>query len=247
MISIIINILKKINKQKIEKVSRWYSSKKGLNAYMIDCVYKTIKEYIKQYKILEIGPADGKMTTLLINDFKKLTVIEPSVYYAQILNKKYSNKILVYNDCLEKINIKSKFDTIIASHVLEHVENVEPFLLKVKELLDKEGVFIVSVPNALSVHRLIGVELGLLSYPHQLNRQDIKIGHYRVYDIESLKSDVKRAGFNIISSFGSYIKFLSNSQHEKYIPKKMWKNFYKISGKFPNNCADIILVCKKNY
>nr|QBM02037.1 hypothetical protein [uncultured archaeon] len=233
------------NKNKLERVSTWYKSTKGLNSFMIYCVYLEFRKFIEE-PILEIGPADGGMTSLIFDNLrpKTINIVEASEKYCQLLSKKFK-KAAVFNSYLEDFKATKKYKTIIASHLLEHVENVDKFLQTAYKLLDNDGKFLVSVPNGLSMHRLLGVEMGLLETPTQLNDQDKKIGHFRVYDPKKLEEDLKKNGFKIEKISTSFIKFLSNAQIEKFIPEKDWIYFYSLSKNFPQNGADIFAICNK--
>ena len=54
------------------------------------------------------------------------------------------------------------------------------------------------------------------------NARDHELGHYRVYDIDLLKSHLSEAGFKIKDSGGVFFKPVSNGQIEKnWNPEKM--------------------------
>mgnify|MGYP001596573754 CR=1 FL=1 len=230
--------------QRIDNASGWYTTHRGLNSYMIYCTYLEAKQYIGG-NLLEVGAADGFMTGLIQRDAlaDSYDIIEASSRYAEVLSKKFP-KINVSLGFLEDMSVVKTYDTIIAGHVLEHVENPVLFLKKIKRLLAKNGKCIVSVPNAHSMHRLLGVDMGMLSNVHELNDQDRKIGHYRVYDVALLKRHLCQAGFTVLQQKGSFMKFLSNKQYEKMIPRQDWNAYYQMGKNFMNYCADIIIICE---
>lgn len=56
----------------------------------------------------------------------------------------------------DALNIDGKFDIIVAAEVLEHVKNPEAMLGQIKNLLSKDGVVLVSLPNECTLyHRLM--------------------------------------------------------------------------------------------
>ena len=55
-------------------------------------------------------------------------------------------------------------------HILEHVDNPIDIMIRAKEWLSDNGVMILGVPNALSIHRLVAVKMGLLKAPNELKR-----------------------------------------------------------------------------
>jgi SAM-dependent methyltransferase len=205
--------------------------------------YKTFKPFFKGKVACELGPALGQMTRFLVNDFEKIHLIEGSnELLSQIPD--YPNAIK-HNFFFEEFITEKKFDTIIMSHVLEHIEYPVSVLKRVYDWLDDNGVFLLSVPNARSIHRLVAVEMGLLDSIYQLNQRDMELGHYRIYDIESLKMDAQKAGFNVIDEGGIFFKPISNKQIDDYWTEEMIYGFFKLSKLFPHNCAEIYLVCTK--
>jgi hypothetical protein len=131
------------------------------------------------------------------------------------------------------------------SHVLEHIKDTALVLGKIYNWLQDDGVFLVSVPNAKSIHRLVAVQMGLLNSEYELNDRDHELGHYRVYDLELLKEDVIKAGFKVIESGGYFFKPVTNGQIENNWTPDMIEGFYKVGNLFQENCAEIYVVCKK--
>jgi len=183
------------------------------------------------------------MTKHLIDNFKEIHLIEGS---KELLEKipDYENLKKVHS-LFEDYETDSKYDTIIMSHVLEHIENPVGVLKKIHNWLAKDGVFLVSVPNAKSIHRMAAVEMGLLESIYSLNARDKELGHYRVYDLDKLEDDIKDAGFSIIKTGGIFLKPLSNKQIEDNWTDEMIEGFYKLGHVFTDNCAEIYIVCVK--
>lgn len=234
----------KFEKKRLEKISRYYlNNQLEVDKLLVNFRYQTIKKYFKGNSCLEVGIADGLMTKYLVKDFKKLTILDGSKkLISGIKNYKNLKKI---NSLLEKFKTNEKFSTIILDHVLEHVKYPNIILRKIYNLLDKNGVFIVGVPNADSLHRLAAVEMSLLKKKTSLNATDYSLGHRRVYTKEKFKKTLIRNNFKIIKFEGSFLKVLSNYQIEQFFDKKIINAYYKLGKKFPENCADICFVCKK--
>jgi 2-polyprenyl-3-methyl-5-hydroxy-6-metoxy-1,4-benzoquinol methylase len=146
---------------------------------------------------------------------------------------------------LEDFESEIQYDTIIMSHVLEHIAQPATVLKRIYNLLKPDGVFVVSVPNAKSIHRLVAVQMGLLVNEYEMNERDHELGHYRVYDLDILKSHLSEAGFKIDTCGGYFLKPLSNAQIEQYWSQEMILGFYKVGEQFQQFCAEIFAVCKR--
>lgn len=234
----------KLEQKRLEKISDYYlSNHLKIDKLLVNFRYQAIKKYFKGTNCLEIGIAEGQMTELLIKEFKKLTVLEGSDnLLSKVKNYKNLTKV---NSLIENYSTNLKFSTIILDHVLEHVKYPDKILKKIYTLLDKNGVFIVGVPNADSLHRLIAVEMGILKKKKSLNNSDLKLGHRRVYTKEDLRNVLKKNKFKIKKFEGIFLKVFSNNQIERFFDKKMINGFYRIGRKFPQHCADICFICKK--
>ena len=225
----------------LAKIAKNADYEKGLNAKLMLFRYESIKRFIKGSYGLEVGPAGGLMTRKLVAHFKKLHVVEPVEEYAVNLGK--IEKVIVHNCLFEDWKSNMKFDTLFLCHVLEHVEKPIKMLLKAKTIVKKDGVIIVTVPNANSFHRHIGVKMGLLKRLKQLNETDQKLGHKRVYFLDELKSDISKSGLKIIETLGFFVKFLSNKQMEDF-DDNLLLALYEISNSFKENCSSIGCICK---
>jgi len=202
--------------------------------------YLQFKPYFKGETCLELGPATGYMTCHLLKNFKEVTAVEGSL---SLLDQIPDHPSLVkVHSLFEEYEPQKKYDTIVMSHVLEHIYDPVTLLRRIKGWLADDGVFIVGVPNARSFHRLAAVEMNLLETVYTLNDRDRAVGHYRVYDMDSLKKDAVSAGYKVEDTGGIFIKFLSNAQIEEFLNEDILDAYFKLSNSFKENSAEIFLV-----
>lgn len=112
------------------------------------------RETDNELNILDIGCGLGQMLNYLKSQgFKNLHGIDINEE-AILTCKKNGLDVEKVNDIREyKVNDSMKFDRIVMSHVLEHIEkeNIIDTLIHIRENLLKEGgVFLLMVPNAQS-------------------------------------------------------------------------------------------------
>jgi 2-polyprenyl-3-methyl-5-hydroxy-6-metoxy-1,4-benzoquinol methylase len=227
----------------LDRIAVYYSTYEGMNAYNNYYQYNVIRRYFKGNKLLELGCADGMVTSLLIDDFTSITVVDGSYCAVERLKKNIkSGKPDVIVGYFEEIELEERFDTILMGHILEHVEDPVFILKKFKKYLNDLGVIIITVPNALSFHRLIGVGMGLLDSVYSLNDSDKLVGHKRVYDFERLKADVEMADLKVVARDAYFLKFLSNQQFEVINNSDLIEACMKLGEDFRQNAAEIVLV-----
>jgi 2-polyprenyl-3-methyl-5-hydroxy-6-metoxy-1,4-benzoquinol methylase len=231
-------------KDKVNESAKFYNdSFLSFDFKLTEFNYLTIKNYFKGKIALELGPAIGQMTKYLVPHFDKIHVVEGSKELLEQIPK-YTN-IIKHHSYFEEFKTDMNFDTIIMGHVLEHIEYPVEILKLVYKWLADDGVLVISVPNAKSLHRLAAVKMGLLGSEYELNERDHELGHYRVYDLQTLKRHAIQAGFKVFESGGIFLKPVSNKQIETNWDEKMINGFYKLGKSFPQNGAEIFIVCIK--
>jgi len=207
---------------------------------------KFISHVEKYNNVLEIGLGDGIFTQMLAERFKKVFAVDGSqITIEDVKNKLSQFKNITYiHSYIENLTLNQKVDNIVMSHLLEHLENPVLALIHLKEIMHKDTILYISVPNALSIHRQVAVKMGLLKESTDLNEIDIKLGHKRVYKPDEFKKDVLEAGLKIIEFGGSMIKPLTNKQIEESWTPEMIEGFIKLGDDYPELCGDIYVVAK---
>jgi 2-polyprenyl-3-methyl-5-hydroxy-6-metoxy-1,4-benzoquinol methylase len=227
----------------LTNVSSWYKNTSwGFYTKIVWYSYVSIKPFFHGEHCLEMGPADGEMTRFLKDDFKKLTVVDASPEYVAAA-KKLGKNVDGHTALFEEFEPTEKFDTIIMSHVLEHVQDPVLVLERAKKWLAPGGRIIAVVPNADSMHRRLGVKLGMLERQNQLNDQDVEIGHRRVYNREMLDQDIRTTGLQVINKGGIFLKLLSNAQMLTFEDDKLIDAMFELGKDFPQHCSEIYAVC----
>lgn len=229
--------------QRVESISDWYLTEQlGIDKQIIYYRYLSMQPYFVGRKGLELGPAEGEMTQFLVGHFEQLTIVEGSAtLLAQIPDASNLTKV---HSLFEDYKPQQKFDTIIADHVLEHVDEPIQLLRLMQNWIAPGGVFLLGVPNANSIHRLAAVKMGLLKDQYELNERDQMLGHRRVYDPALLEQHITEAGMDIVMSGGVFFKPLTYSQIQATWTPAMVAGFYELGKDFPDYAAEIFAVCK---
>jgi hypothetical protein len=88
--------------------------------------------------------------------------------------------------------------------------------------LQDTGKIIIVVPNQNSLHRQLAVAMGLQPRLDSLSKRDLMVGHQRVYSLEALEEDVRRAGLRPVESVGFFLKVLPNAMMLDYSRELLW-------------------------
>ena len=197
-------------------------------------------------QILDLGFGDGLFLKAFHNH-PNFTILEGSkslVEHGQKVARELNSQARIIHTYFEDYVTADRFDVIIASHVLEHVEDSKKVLSLCKTWLKDDGQLIIIVPNRESLHRRLGVTMGLQQELDDLSPRDKAVGHLRVYSIESLTKEVEESGFRALESRGFFTKALSNAQMINLAPEVI-QGLCKLSTNLPAEMgANIGLVCK---
>ncbi len=176
--------------------------------YTYDWIFENIKN---SKKVLELGFGEGNFTEQLVRRGYDVTLLEGSILLANQARSMYSNDITVIDGLFEEFKTTKSFDYILATHVLEHVDDPKRLLSNMKNWLKDDGRIIVVVPNKESLHRQIALNMGIINNLDDLSPRDILVGHQRVYSLKSLVSEVEGAGYSVVSTKGFFLKVIPNS------------------------------------
>lgn len=195
--------------------------------------------------ILQLGYGEGILAAALISQDANMDIIEGSSILAEHAKEKLPNNVFVHNQLFEEFLPTKLYDCIVATNILEHVDDPIEILGLMYQWLSPAGVAIVTVPNAESLHRRLAVEMKIQKSIYTLSERDHIVGHQRVYDMSSLVDQVQRAGFKIRERRGFVLKVLANAQQNS-MNEEIIKAFHTVSPLLePEILANIGLVITK--
>ncbi|MGB5139903.1 MAG: hypothetical protein WBP29_15325, partial [Candidatus Zixiibacteriota bacterium] len=118
-------------------------------------------------------------------------------------------------------------------------------LTKIRGWLDAKlpSALHLTVPNANSLHRKIGVAMGMIPSLTSLSERDHMIGHKRVYTLDLLSKHLEEAGYEIEVFQGIYLKPLTHADMERW-PMDRINAFYEVGKEFPEICAELYVKCR---
>ena len=138
--------------------------------------------------VLDIGCGNGFLTYDVAKKTKSVTAIDLSEDNIELAKRDFKRDNIKYicGDA-SQFYFREKFDVVILSNVLEHLENRDAFLLKIKDLATK---FLIRVPmlnrDWLTYYKKeMGIEYRL------------DLTHRIEYTLESLQAELEKAGLRI--------------------------------------------------
>lgn len=225
------------NHSKIYKEEAGTLNKNITSHYNIEMI-KRVCTNLENKNILLLGVGDSHVNSEIYKINKNIVILEGSQNIIDSSPDFLQEKtILTY---FEDYYPNRPFDYIIGTHILEHIVNPSLLLKHIKEnWVDKNSKLFFTVPHANSLHRKIGVKMGLLEKNNSLNNQDIELGHQRVYSYNKFCEEFQNIGFNILQSGGFLIKMVSHKQMKNY-SRELLDAIFEVSLETdPNICSNI--------
>lgn len=199
--------------------------------------------------ILDAGCGDGRIVSEMINRGYKVTGIDYldiSIHYAKLMVSEAEFLVAdLRKDLISEYCLKSKsFDAISMVEVYEHIppEDCHNVLINLKQVLQPNGILIISVPNkTLPLSKL----------------------HYRHFEQSEFEMELEKAGFTIkkmiyqhkldkVTKFilGKKVEnFLNNRWFQPQVLNTLRKKWYMKHANIvnnPNNCGRFIAIAQAN-
>jgi 2-polyprenyl-3-methyl-5-hydroxy-6-metoxy-1,4-benzoquinol methylase len=212
---------------------------------------RSFEPFFKRGKVLELGSFKGDFTKRLLPHFSDITCVEASEVAIGEAAKKLGDKIRFVHSRFEHAKLEGKFDTIVLTHVLEHLDDPVSVLKRVNvEWLAEGGRFLLCCPNANAPSRQIAVKMGLITHNAAVTAGEAEHGHRCTYSLDTLERDAVSAGLNVTYRSGIFFKALANFQWDRLLKTDIisdayLEGCYKLGQQYPDLCSSIFLVCER--
>jgi 2-polyprenyl-3-methyl-5-hydroxy-6-metoxy-1,4-benzoquinol methylase len=213
---------------------------------------KSFIPFFREGNLLELGSFKGDFTRRLIPHFKDITCVEASDEAIATAKKEFGDKVKFSCSLFETVELPERYDNIILTHVLEHLNDPVGVMKRVNdEWLSDTGRFFLVCPNANAPSRQIAVKMGLISHNSAVTPSEKAHGHRITYSLDTLERDARAAGLKIVYRTGIFFKALANFQWDKLlntdiISPEYLEGCYQLGHLYPDLCSSIFLLCEKN-
>jgi len=163
-----------------------YSNKESENYQKVSWLMKKINSYIldKKNKVLDVGCGGGVLLHKIKEMLPKSVTygVEPNKLYAD-LAKKRSGAEEIKTDYFHAELFEHKFDMVVSSDVMEHVDFPDLFLNGIFSSMEEGGVFFLEIPSPTN--------FGKLESSHDI----FNMAHHVFYTKDTLNQYLINAGF----------------------------------------------------
>ncbi len=204
---------------------------------------RIIKRFGHCKSLLELGLGHGFTTPLFNSACDKQVVVEGSQVVIDLFQKNHLDfASTVVFDYFENFDTNELFDVIVMGFVLEHVDDPGLLLKRYKKFLKPTGKIFIAVPNAKSLNRRLGLELGIIDDIYSLNANDVAQGHKRQFCRDTLRQLLAECGYGVVHEEGIYLKPLPLAVL-KTLPdfQANLQAMLKVGIEFPDLCVGLLM------
>ena len=219
-----------------------------MHPYMLE----SFKPFFRPGNMLELGCFRGAFTCRLHAHYPDLTCVEASGEAIAEARQALGPGVQFHNALFEQVVLPQRYDHIVMTHVLEHLDDPIAVLRRVnQEWLAPQGRFFLVCPNANAPSRQIAVKMGLLSHNAAVTKAEAVHGHRCTYSLDTLERDAVAAGLKVLYRSGIFFKAMANFQWDRLlqtdiVSKAYLDGCYQLGQQYPDLCASIFLVCERD-
>src|SRR5262245_34834728 len=182
--------------------------------------------------------------------FERWVVIEPASVFAQKVRDRATSepRLVVVEGYCEDPDVgmaareQGPFDVVLLSQVLHEVEDPIALLQSALALVAPGAHVLVTTPNALSFHRLLAVEMGLVPDPHTLSERNHQLQQKIVFDADNLRTLLEKSGVCDLRFDGYLFKPFTHTQMTQiltFLPPGTNEALDRLGQRFPKHAAEI--------
>ena len=218
-----------------------------MHGYMIEA----FKPFFRPGNVLELGSFRGDFTRRLLHEFSHVTCVEASSEAAAASRERLGKAAHVIHGTFEDVALSGRYQNIVMTHVLEHVDDPVAVLRRVnREWLAESGRFFLACPNANAASRQIAVKMGLVSHNAAVTSAEREHGHRCTYSLDTLERDATSAGLRVVHRSGIFFKALANFQWDRLlatdiISREYLDGCFMLGQQYPDLCSSIFLLCEQ--
>lgn len=217
-----------------------------MHPYMI----RSFETFFLSGNVLELGCFEGAFTERLAVLFDEVVAVEGSAEAAYKAQGRLGDKATVINDNFETVNLDRRFNNVILTHVLEHLDDPVSLLGRIRtEWLKPGGRLFLVCPNANAPSRQIAVKMKLISHNSAVTPAEHAHGHRRTYTLDTLERDAVAGGLQVRHRSGIFFKAFANFQWDRILQTDIVSpayldGCYDLGQVYPDLCASIFLLCE---
>jgi 2-polyprenyl-3-methyl-5-hydroxy-6-metoxy-1,4-benzoquinol methylase len=191
--------------------------------------------------VLELGCATGLMTSMFVEVGASVVGVDHAVAYLdRARGRRLARTELVESDIVA-VDLGRTFDHVVVANVVHEVPDPGALFSTAARHAGAGGLVHVSLQNPRSIHRLVGLEMGLIAGLDELSERGRSLDTVAVLDVDELVALGADAGLELRHRSGVMLKPLPNDLMAG-LPEPMLEGFIAAAHHLPEHAAMNYLV-----
>lgn len=211
---------------------------------------RSFQPFFRPGSLLELGCFKGDFTRRLTAHFDDITCVEASGEALAEARQRVGGGVQFVQSTFEAATLPRRYDNIVITHVLEHLDDPVKVLRRINdEWLAEGGRLFLVCPNANAPSRQIAVKMGLIGHNAAVTPAEAAHGHRCTYALDTLERDAVAGGLRVLHRSGIFFKALANFQWDRLlqtdiIDSAYLEGCYQLGQQYPDLCSSIFLMCE---
>lgn len=192
-----------------------------------------------------------------VDEFESYALIEPAAEFVERARDltRGDQRVEIYEGFLETsegLLREREYDFIVVSSLLHEVTDPDALLVALRELCHSHTMVHINVPNAKSLHNLLGTEMGIIESPNEKSKTAELYQRKSTFDLDSLAQLVGEVGFQVFGHGSYFLKPFTHSQMQALLDQGIISRdvldalYAVVEGTLPNWGSEIYVnVAKK--
>jgi 2-polyprenyl-3-methyl-5-hydroxy-6-metoxy-1,4-benzoquinol methylase len=191
--------------------------------------------------VLELGCATGLMTARLADAGASVVAVDRSAAYLDRARGRGLPDVTFVEADIGTLDLGRTFAHVVAANVAHEVPNLDAFLGVCRAHMARDGLLHVSLQNPQSIHRLVGLEMGVVASVRDVSARGREFETLRLLEASELADAGRRAGLRCVHRGGVMLKPLPNDLMAT-LPEPLLEGFLGAARHLPDHAAMNYLV-----
>ena len=184
------------------------------NRQVVQRAARLLPDKVHGRRVLEMGCSWLDLSRVLCGEAREFEIVEGTKRFAQLASSELGGRAKVHQKLFEEFLPSAPYEVIVFANTIHHISDPGALLVKIRSWLTTAGLLIVTAPNTLSLHRRLGVKMGLLADPAAASERNRLFAQPGRYTMEILTRQLAEAGFAILRYDTYFLKPFSDAQME---------------------------------
>ncbi|PWJ52609.1 2-polyprenyl-3-methyl-5-hydroxy-6-metoxy-1,4-benzoquinol methylase [Quadrisphaera granulorum] len=177
-------------------------------------------------RVLEVGCGLVSLASF-VEDKTTCVVVEPTAPFVTTVRDQLDARHTVVHSTLEDavtsgaLPLDVPFDVIVVSSLLHEVTDPSALMRAVRACCSENTLVHVNAPNLLSLHRRLGMQMGLLRDLRELSTRQKTLQQRAFYDSAGLKAELESVGLSVTAEGGYFLKPFAAEQMSEAVGSGM--------------------------